>query len=90
MEQTEQPYEPTVTDVFDVRDMMIKSLGLPLELIEAIIDAAEYWPHTTAVCDFTATPDGPLFVRSGRNNEDVFLVRQPCPFAVLDTTRHAD
>lgn len=41
------PYKPSVSDVLVVKAFLCASHTLPLELIDTIIDAAEYWPHTT-------------------------------------------
>lgn len=39
---------PTVEDVLVVKDILTDVSPLPLEIIDAIIDHAEYWPHTTS------------------------------------------
>ena len=41
---------PTVADVLEVKAILqrfSKSSVLPLEIIDIIIDEAEYWPHTS-------------------------------------------
>lgn len=38
-------YSPTVKDVFRVKATL--RAKLPLEIIDVIIDFAEYWPHVT-------------------------------------------
>ena len=38
---------PTIGTIFWVKSFLIKSL--PLELVELVLDHAEYWPHTTSV-----------------------------------------
>lgn len=40
------PYLPEVNDVLSVKDIF--SDRLPLEIIDSIIDFAEYWPHISA------------------------------------------
>jgi hypothetical protein len=45
--------EPTVQDVLRVKSLLEQapsSMTLPLELIDIILDYAEYWPHTTNSC----------------------------------------
>lgn len=37
-------YSPSVQDVLEVRDILL-ARALPVELVDPIIDAAEYWPH---------------------------------------------
>lgn len=66
------PYQPSVLDVLVAKAMMIKALTLPLELVNRIIDFAEYWPHTSAQLDYGATPH-PV-ARGSSPQEDVFLV----------------
>jgi hypothetical protein len=64
-----EPYEPSVEDVFSVKSMLSGSFELPLELVDTIIDYAEYWPHTSVIRtgeDFT--------IRAGAGHENQFLV----------------
>jgi hypothetical protein len=51
--------------------MLNKALNLPPELINAIVDLAEYWPHTTTEASFQ-----PPVVASGGLGlkENMFLV----------------
>ena len=65
------PHEPSVLDVLVVKGMLNKVFALPPELLNTILDAAEYWPHST-----TEWTGGPLSIHGGRPmREDVFLVR---------------
>jgi hypothetical protein len=69
-----EPYEPSVEDVFSVKTMLSGSFELPLELVDTIIDHAEYWPHTSVIRtgeDFT--------IRAGAGHENQFLVRTQIP-----------
>jgi hypothetical protein len=73
-----EPYEPSITDVLVVKAMLNKALSLPPELLNTILDLAEYWPHSTSEWS-----GGPLSIYGGRRGrEDVFLVRttlsSPC------------
>jgi hypothetical protein len=72
------PYEPRVVDVLVVKAMLNKALNLPPEIINAITDLAEYWPHTTTEASFQ-----PPVVASGGLGlkENMFLV---CPPARTD------
>lgn len=40
--------EPTVEDVLKAREILAAISHFPPELVDAIIDFAEYWPHTTS------------------------------------------
>jgi hypothetical protein len=64
------PYEPSILDVLVVKAMLNKALALPPELLNTIIDLAEYWPHSSTELS------GGLPIFGGRGGrEDVFLVR---------------
>ena len=45
---SKEPYEPSVIDVLVTRAMLSKGLRLPPEIVDSIVDQAEYWPHTTS------------------------------------------
>ena len=61
-------YRPSAQDVFSVKQHLI-DLRLPLELVDSIIDHAEYWPHIKSVRGGTQ-----LSVRAGSANENRFIV----------------
>ena len=42
-------YKPSVFDVVTVKDALHKKSSLPYELVDYIVDLAEYWPHTTTI-----------------------------------------
>lgn len=75
------PFKPSVADVLVVKAMLAQALlaessRLPPEIVDVIVDLAEYWPHTTAELNDTTMiargnqPSG----RSSGDGEDVFLV----------------
>ncbi|KAM7201943.1 hypothetical protein V8F20_004651 [Naviculisporaceae sp. PSN 640] len=73
-----EPYEPTVLDVIVVKEMLHKALNLPPELVDSIVDLAEYWPHTTTEIDYTQR--NRLMrkdARGGHPSENSFLLRTP-------------
>jgi hypothetical protein len=59
-------YAPSPQDVVEVKQELLSRIHLPLELIDTIIDYAEYWPKTV-------TERGDVIITSGRN-ENRFLV----------------
>ena len=69
-------YLPSYADVFVVKAMLGHAGNLPLELVDAIIDHAEYWPHTHAEADSTRliTVPSRSFSTSANN---LFLCRTP-------------
>jgi len=77
MASRSEPYEPSINDVFVVKATLRtihKKSPLPLELIDTIIDFAEYWPHTT-----TTRRGGTLRLSSGTFRENKFLVNSILP-----------
>jgi len=62
-------YQPSPFDVIAVKTMFLKRYSLPNELLDAIIDFAEYWPHTTSKMA------SETLVRSGSDHENKMLVR---------------
>lgn len=79
------PYEPSVEDVLAVKAFLVEhtellvernslSDKLPRELIDQIIDQAEYWPHRT-----TETPKA-VTARGGGLAENVFVVSSAAHF----------
>lgn len=75
------PGRPSEDDVASVRAMFIDHMGIPPELIEIILDLAEYWPsvHCTRFLDATfqaqSRPGGSPFPVA----EWFYLVSPPVP-----------
>lgn len=42
-------YDPSVDDVLYIKNLLHSISSCPLELIDTIIDLAEYWPRTTTI-----------------------------------------
>ncbi|KAA8567768.1 hypothetical protein MFRU_010g01150 [Monilinia fructicola] len=71
-------YQPSLEDVLAVKNILFTlrpDSPLPLELIDAILDLSEYWPHTTS----NPGPQGitihrPIIIRSG-NQENQLILR---------------
>ena len=73
-------HEPGVADVLVVKAMLIKALSLPPEIVDYLIDLAEYWPHTTAGISFespttVARGDSHMAIRGHNPMENAFLVK---------------
>lgn len=43
----DKPYEPSLVDVAVVKAMLYRAKKLPPDLVDAILDMAEYWIHST-------------------------------------------
>lgn len=66
------PHQLSTKDVFEVKQLLFDKFDLPLELIDVVIDFAEYWPSSSSI--ISRPPEVPLNVRSGAGHENVFLV----------------
>lgn len=66
-------YLPSALDVLVTKAMLAKGLHLPLEVVDLVVDFAEYWPHTTTRVERPSRPN-----RFGtRPDVDDFLLRTP-------------
>ena len=63
-------YSPSVSDVLEVKAILSKNFDLPIELIDSIIDTAEYWPHTSTVTNHAT------MIRAQRDRENEFIVSE--------------
>ncbi len=61
---------PSPSDVLEVKNVLLKAFALPLEVIDVIIDYAEYWPRNTVSTAGEALAIGGY----GNDREDVFIV----------------
>jgi hypothetical protein len=71
-------YEPSVVDVIVVKAMLTKALSFPPEIIDRIVDVAEYWPHTTTELNGTtviARGNNQFHRPSDKSLENMFLLR---------------
>lgn len=61
---------PSPKDVLEVKNLLLKAFDLPLEIIDIIIDCAEYWPRTRV------STVGETIAVGGHGNprEDTFVV----------------
>ena len=76
MDDTPGSYEPTVLDVIVVKAMLNKAIRLPPEIIDTVVDMAEYWPHTSTEMIYTGRPAiARKNATSGAENQ--FLVSPP-------------
>lgn len=64
-------YKPTVKDVLEVKADLLRKFAIPTELIDTIIDFAEYWPYTTTIRNGPTTS-----VRAGGDTENRFIVSE--------------
>lgn len=71
-------YKPTPMDVVVVRVMLEKVAHLPPEIIDIVLDHAEYWPHSTALFfQPSRNPVRVFRVNGGTEEENKLMVRCP-------------
>ncbi|KAI1392513.1 uncharacterized protein F4822DRAFT_391285 [Hypoxylon trugodes] len=68
-------YEITPEDALEVRDILSEDRNLPPELVDMILEYAEYWACSVAVLDCADRPDGRISIRGGGQGENQFLLR---------------
>lgn len=66
-------HELTPKDCAEVKGIVAKSTGFPLELIDVVMDLAEYWACSVASIDYSVTPRKSMVIH-GSAEEDKFLV----------------
>ncbi|KAI1003938.1 hypothetical protein K3495_g4270 [Podosphaera aphanis] len=69
---TKRLYQPKPMDVLRTKSIITKKL--PIEIVDLIIDLAEYWPHS-CVTLASKESDTPIRIPSGGNHENTFLLR---------------
>lgn len=75
MAEPSSPHAPSISDVFAVKDIFFSRFALPLEIIDGIIDLAEYWPCTSTVRAGGANnAGGQVSIRAGRPTTENQLI----------------
>lgn len=73
-----RPFSPTIQDVIRTKRLMLQT-SLPIEIIDMILDAAEYWPRTSQATRYDrSTPSGRYSILGGSVCQDALLLRC-CP-----------
>lgn len=67
-------YTPSIQDILEVKQILIEKGALPLEIVDTIIDFAEYWIKST-----TCRTRGQVTVRAGGEFENTLLVSWQFP-----------
>ncbi|CCU82869.1 unnamed protein product [Blumeria hordei] len=70
-------HKPSVADAFAVREILLEKL--PIEMVDIIIDSAEYWPHTRVALgqglpEISSQSNTSISIVAG-TNENCFLLR---------------
>lgn len=67
-------YEVTPEDITEVKDILVKARNLPLELVDMILDDAEYWVCSSTIIDHDDSESGRISIHGAREGENQFLV----------------
>ncbi|KAI1408241.1 hypothetical protein F5Y13DRAFT_172908 [Hypoxylon sp. FL1857] len=68
-------YEARPDDIVEVKRILSKARNLPPELVDIILDYAEYWACSATVIDYTNHPRNHISILGARPGQDQFLVR---------------
>lgn len=80
-------FDASRADVAAVQaDLMAKG-NLPVEIVNMILDKAEYWACSSSTADYSSLPRKSLDLRGGSSQENQFLLRTP-PLALTWSPRN--
>ncbi|KAI2634958.1 hypothetical protein GGS26DRAFT_551947 [Hypomontagnella submonticulosa] len=68
-------YEARPEDIVEVKSILSKARNLPPELVDMILDRAEYWACSAAIIDYSNHPSKHISIHGGSPGEDQFLLR---------------
>ncbi|KAI0805503.1 hypothetical protein GGR55DRAFT_655540 [Xylaria sp. FL0064] len=80
-------HQPTLKECAEVKRTLGKATNFPPELVDIIMDFAEYWACSIASIDYSVTAHRGLAIYGGHEGEDKFLLRTE-PLGL--TTWHSD
>lgn len=76
-------YEPTPVDCLKVKSLLTKATNFPPEIVDMIMDSAEYWACSVSSIDYTGLRIRQHIIYGGRPNENEMLVsRRITPICV--------
>lgn len=76
--KSNMPHYPSTSDILSVKDVLMKRL--PIEVVDAIIDLAEYWPHTTVTWSLSENLDSHPFPAQNRNENELVVSKLQIEF----------
>ncbi|KAJ8112697.1 hypothetical protein ONZ43_g5335 [Nemania bipapillata] len=80
-------HEPSPGQCHEVKRILAKASKFPPEIVDIVMDFAEYWVCTMASIDYSGTPNGHFAIHGAREDENTFLLRTE-PLGL--TTWHPD
>lgn len=75
-QQQDGPFEPSPVDVLVLKAMIQKARVLPVEIVDGIIEFAEYWPCSHSYVEYRNSVTGHES-RAFRQDADAMLIRTP-------------
>lgn len=67
--------DPTPKECAEVKRLLGKATSFPPELVDIVMDFAEYWACSVTSIDYSVTASKNLAIHGGRDREDKFIVR---------------
>lgn len=67
--------DPTPKECAEVKSLLGKATRFPPELVDIVMDFAEYWACSITSIDYSVTANRSLDIHGGRDREDKFIVR---------------
>ncbi|KAI1163528.1 hypothetical protein F5B18DRAFT_319421 [Nemania serpens] len=67
--------DPTPKECAEVKRLLGKATSFPPELVDIVMDFAEYWACSVTSIDYSVTASKNLAIHGGRDREDKFILR---------------
>ncbi|KAI1203489.1 hypothetical protein F5X97DRAFT_283117 [Nemania serpens] len=67
--------DPTPKECAEVKSLLGKATRFPPELVDIVMDFAEYWACSITSIDYSVTANRSLDIHGGRDREDKFILR---------------
>ncbi|KAI0542770.1 hypothetical protein GGR58DRAFT_170322 [Xylaria digitata] len=68
-------HKPTPKECAEVKGILGKATNFPPELVDIVMDFAEYWACSVSSIDYSGTPNGQFSISGGNESENTFLLR---------------
>ncbi|KAI1108726.1 hypothetical protein F5Y14DRAFT_435225 [Nemania sp. NC0429] len=67
--------EPSPKECAEVKRLLVKASNFPPELVDIVMDFAEYWACSVTSIDYSVTANNYLAIHGGVDREDKFILR---------------
>ncbi|TGJ84877.1 hypothetical protein E0Z10_g3884 [Xylaria hypoxylon] len=68
-------HKPTPKECAEVKGILGKAASFPPEIVDIVMDFAEYWTCSVSSIDYSVTSNGLFSIRGGSESENTFLLR---------------